>query len=463
MKNTVENLMRRVLGHAFSTRGTILLLLSMVFFLSSAFLLWGKDQKSGSDDRSGSSRVYIVKLKGSINPGAAELIKRALKEADRGRATCLIIELDTPGGLVVTLRDMVQGLMASPVPTVVYVTPSGAQAASAGAILTIAAHVAAMAPGTNIGAAHPVTLGSGQEKDDTMKEKAENDVAAMARSVATERGRNVEWAENTVRKSISASAREALELGVIDILAKDLSDLLQQLDGMTVELHDGPVKLAVKAPQIIEIEEGLREKILSTIADPNIAYILMMIGMTGLYFEFAHPGTFIPGTIGAICLLLGLFALQALPVSTAGLLLLLLSVVLFVLELIIASHGILGAAGLVALFLGSVMLFDSSKTGISIDAAVLWPTLLGVASFLAAISYLATRATLSRPKSGAEGLIGEKGIVRKTVGKRNGQVFLHGEFWTAVSEEAIPEDTEVYVTGVKGLKLRVSRTHGGDS
>jgi len=441
----------------------VLLFFIVLFFFVLAPSSQGGDQKDKSGSPAGYSRIYLVKLRGSINPGAAEFLKRALKEADRGQAACLVIELDTPGGLVATLRDMVQEVMASTIPTVVYVTPSGAQAASAGAILTIAAHVAAMAPGTNIGAAHPVNLGSGGEKDKTMKQKAENDLAAMARSVATERGRNAEWAEKAVRESVSASAREALELKVIDILAKDLSDLLQQLDGITVNLPDGPVKLVVKVPQIIEIKESLREKILRTIADPNIAYILMMIGMTGLYFEFAHPGTIFPGTIGTICLLLGLFALQALPVSTAGLLLLLLAVILFVMELIITSHGILGAAGLLALLLGSIMLFDSSKSGVSIDTSVLLTTLLGVGSFLAAITYLATRATLSRPKSGAEGLIGEKGIVRKAVGKRSGQVFLHGELWTAVSEETIPVDTEVKVIDIEGLKLRVSRTQGGKS
>lgn len=441
----------------------VLLLFITLFLFVLAPSLWGDDQKDKPRNTTDHSRIYLVKLKGSINPGAAEFLKRALREADRGHATCLVIELDTPGGLVSTLRDMVQEVMASPIPTVVYVTPSGAQAASAGAILTIAAHVAAMAPGTNIGAAHPVNLGSGGEKDDTMKQKAENDLAAMARSVATERGRNAEWAEKAVRESVSASAREALELKVIDILAKDLSDLIQQLDGMTVSLPGGPVKLVISNPEIIQIKESLREKILRTIANPNIAYILMMIGMTGLYFEFAHPGTIFPGTIGAICLLLGLFALQALPVSTAGLLLLLLAVVLFVMELVITSHGILGAAGLAALLLGSIMLFDTPKTGVSIDTGVLWTTLLGVGSFLAAITYVATRATLSRPISGAEGLIGEKGLVRKTVGKMGGKVFLHGELWTAVSEETIPEGTEVKVINIDGLKLRVSRTHGGKS
>jgi membrane-bound serine protease (ClpP class) len=319
-----------------------------------------------------------------------------------------------------------------------------------------------MAPGTNIGAAHPVNLGRGEEKNETMKKKIENDLAAMARSLAAERGRNIEWAEKAVRESVSISAREALELKVIDILAKDLSDLIVQLNGITVKLPDGPTKLVIKAPQVIEVKESLREKILRTIADPNIAYILMMIGLTGLYFEFAHPGTILPGTIGAICLLLGLFALQALPVSTTGLLLLLLAVILFVMEIIVASQGVLGLAGLIAMLLGSTMLFDSSKSGVYIDTKVLWTTLLTVGSFLAAISYLATRATLSRPVSGAEGLVGEKGYVRKAVGKRSGQIFLHGELWTAVSDENIPEGTEVKVIAIDGLKLRVTRTQGGN-
>ncbi len=406
------------------------------------------------------SKIYLVRLKESINPGAAELIKRSIREAARGNGTCLVIELDTPGGLASTLRDMVQEVMASPVPIAVYVAPSGAQAASAGAILTISANIAAMAPGTNIGAAHPVSLLPGTEKDKTMKQKIENDFAAMARSVASERGRNVKWAEKAVRESVSASAREALKLGVIDFVARDLNDLLRQMNGMTVKLHRGPVRLTIRSPKIIEIKEDLREKILSTIADPNIAYILMMIGLTGLYFELAHPGVIFPGTIGAISLLLGLFALQALPVSTTGLLLLLLAVVLLVMELFITSHGVLGAMGLLALLLGSLMLFDTS-TGVSIDPGVLWPTVLGIGSFLATITYLATRATLSRPKSGAEALLGKRGIVRKAVGQRGGQVFLHGELWTAVSRETIPEGSEVEVTGVDGLKLRVSKTHGG--
>jgi len=440
--------------------GTTLLVFIILVFLASSSALWGQKR---SRDLVNHSRIYLVRLKGSINPGAAELIKRSLREAYRGHGTCLVIELNTPGGLASTLRDMVQEVMASPVPVVVYVAPSGARAASAGAILAIAANIAAMAPGTNIGAAHPVTLLPGTGKDKTMRQKIENDFAAMARSVAAERGRNVEWAEKAVRKSVSASAREALRLGVIDLVAKDLNDLLRQINGMTVKLHSGPVKLVIRSPEIIQVKEDLREKILSTIADPNIAYILMMIGLTGLYFELAHPGVIFPGTIGAISLLLGLFALQALPVSTTGLLLLVLAIVLFILELFITSHGILGATGLIALLLGSLMLFDTSETGVSIDSSVLWSTVLGVGSFLATITYLATRATMSRPKSGLESLIGKRGLVRKAIGQRSGQVFLHGELWTALSEENIPVDTEVEVIGVEGLKLRVSRTHGGKS
>lgn len=402
--------------------------------------------------------VCLVRLTGTVNPGMAELLRRALAQAQQEGALCLIAELDTPGGLVTTLRDMVQDIMASPVPVVVYVAPSGARAASAGALLTIAANVAAMAPGTNIGAAHPVDIGQRGGEDETMAKKAENDIAAMARAVATERGRNAAWAEKAVRESVSASATEALELNIIDILARDLDSLLLQLEGLEVIVQGRKTKLAVEDPVVLEIKESLREKVLQTIADPNIAYILMMIGVTGLYFELAHPGTILPGTAGAICLLLGLFALQTLPVSATGLLLLLLAVILFVLELLISSNGILGLSGLVALLLGSLMLFNSSKTGISIASGVLWTTFISVGSFLGAVVYLATRATLSKPLSGMEGLLGERGSVIEAVGPNGGRVFLHGELWTAISEETIPAGVEVRVVGFKGMKLKVSQS-----
>jgi membrane-bound serine protease (ClpP class) len=447
---------KRPLGFAF------IAVFALILFLGVTGNLRAVTPDKTTETAAGRPTVFLVRLTGTVNPGMAELLRRALSEAHKGGAACLIAELDTPGGLVSTLRDMVQDIMASPVPVVVYVAPSGARAASAGALLTIAANVAAMAPGTNIGAAHPVDLGQGGGEDETMARKAENDVAAMARAVATERGRNVAWAEKAVRESVSASATEALELNVINILARDLDNLLAQLDGIEVVVQGKKTRLAVEDSVLMEVKESLREKVLQTIADPNIAYILMMIGVTGLYFELAHPGTIFPGTAGAICLLLGLFALQTLPVSATGLLLLLLAVILFVLELFVSSNGILGLSGLVALLLGSLMLFNTPRTGISIAAEVLWTTFICVSSFLGAVVYLATKASLSKPLSGMEGLIGEKGAVTEAVGPKDGRVFLHGELWTAVSEADIPVGVEIRVVGFKGMKLRVSRDQGGN-
>ena len=413
------------------------------------------DQEQNGIEGYTCSKVYLLRLKGSINPGSSELLKRALKEAQADSNTMLLIILDTPGGLVSSLRDMVQAVMSSKIPVVVYVAPAGAQAASAGALLTLAAHVAAMAPGTNIGAAHPVGIGPGSGKEDkTMAQKAENDLAAMARSIATERGRNPKWAEDAVRSSVSASATEALAMKVIDLITRDQDELLGMLNGRVIRLDHKKVRLDLEGFQIIQVTETLRERVLRTIADPNIAYILMMIGLAGLYFEFSHPGAIFPGTIGALCLLLGLYAMQALPVSVTGLLLLALGIVLFVLEIVITSHGILGASGLVALFLGSLMLFDTS-TGAHLASSVLYPTIITIGLFLSVITYLATRATLSRPKAGREALIGEKGIVRKTVGPKGGQIFVDGELWTAYSKSIIPEGTQVVVTEIDGLKLKV--------
>ena len=407
------------------------------------------------------SKIYLVNLEGSINPGTTELIRRAVRKTHASTDACLIIQLDTPGGLVASLRDIVQEIMASSSPIVVYVAPSGAQAASAGALLTLAADIAAMAPGTNIGAAHPVSPGSGRDEDETMAEKTENDLAAMARSIASEQGRNATWAERAVGESISSSAIEAEELGVIDMIARDLDDLLRQMEGRTVRLPEREVVLDIRARNIVPIRENLRERILRTIADPDIAYLLMMLGMLGLYFEFANPGAIFSGAIGALCLLLGLFSLQTLPVSAAGILLLILAAVLFIMEILIVSYGILGAAGLVALVMGSLMFFDTPATGISVTAGILWPTILVVGSFFALIAYLATRATLSRPRSGRGGLIGETGTVRKTVSPEGGLVFLHGELWHAASDDKIPVGSEVEVTDIKGLKLRVTKVEGG--
>lgn len=301
--------------------------------------------------------VHVVRLEGVIAPSAVQFITTSLQQAQRDRAVALVIELDTPGGLDVSMRAIIKEIMASEVPIVVYVSPSGARAASAGAFLTLAAHVAAMAPGTNIGAAHPVSMGG--EMDKEMARKVTNDAAAYIRSIAEKRGRNVKWAEDAVRKSVSATEKEALRLGVIDLVSERLDDLLAKLDGRRVEVPSGPVTLRTKGAPLVRIEPSFRDRVLRVISDPTIAYILLLLGLAGLYFEFSTPGAILPGILGGIFLILAFYAFQTLPINYAGLLLILLAVVLFIAEAMVVSHGILTMGGVVSMLLGSIMLIDS--------------------------------------------------------------------------------------------------------
>ncbi len=398
--------------------------------------------------------VYTLILNSTINPGSREFLDRAVKVASSNHAACLVILLDTPGGLVATLRKMVQTVMQSEVPVIVYVYPPGARAASAGAILTLSAHIAAMAQGTNIGAAHPVSPGHNMDNNSTMNIKVENDLAAMAESIAAKRGRNIKWAEEAVRNSKSVTAEAALKLHVIDLIATDLNDLIRKVQGRVVEMAGGKkVRIYPDATRIVPIGQNFREKVLHVIADPNIAYVLMMIGMVGLYFELAHPGAIFPGAAGAISLVLAFYALQALPASTTGVLLVILAFVLFVLELFITSHGLLALSGTISLVLGSLMLFDASATGIEIAATVLWPTLIAVSLFFGTICFLATKAALSKPRTGMEGLKGEKGVVRQEIGPNLYMVFIHGELWKARSAHHLEKDQTVVVESVDGLTL----------
>lgn len=401
------------------------------------------------------SRIVKIELEGSMNPGMLQFFTRALKRAGAEHAELLLVILDTPGGLVRTLRDMIQAVMSSSIPVVVYVAPAGAQAASAGALFTMSAHVAAMAPGTNIGAAHPVIPGSSNKETSTVGKKMENDVAALARSIAAERGRDVKWAEEAVRKSVSATAAEALKLHIVDLTPRSIEELLASLNGMEVVTSAGTVRLDTRFCTISTMSPCMRERIMSIIADPDIAYILMMIGAAGLYFELAHPGVILPGVAGAIALVLGLFATSVLPVNVTGMLLLLLAMVLFFLELFIVSHGILGAAGLVSLLMGSLMLYDGQGTGVSLSASVMWPTVITVGGFFMAIAFLAARAQLRRPSAGQEGMIGARGVVRRRTGPDGGLVFVHGELWNAVSDSMIDEGSEIEVTEIHGMKLVV--------
>ena len=394
--------------------------------------------------------VYIVQVADAISPGTADYIKSSIKKAENRQAACIVIQLDTPGGLAESMRQIVQAILASRVPVVVFVAPGGARAASAGVMITMAADVAAMAPGTNIGAAHPVGAG-GQDIDGKMSEKVINDMVAQARSVAEQRGRNADWVEDAIRESVSVTESEALKENVIDLVAKNTEDLIRQLNGREIK-DKGTLKLD-NANKIV-MEETLRTKILRTISNPNIAYILMLIGLAGLYFELSHPGAIFPGVIGGISLILAFFALQTLPVNYAGILLILLAIVLFIMEMKIASYGLLSVAGVVCLLLGSLMLFEGDTPDMQLSLQVLLPTVIIVSGFFVAVAALVFRAQLSKPSTGSYGLVGEIGVVKKAL-TPEGKVFVHGELWNARSKEPLDEDTRVRVVKVVNLILEV--------
>ena len=397
--------------------------------------------------------VYVLPAVGSINPGLADFIIDGIHTAEKEKAHALVIELDTPGGLDSSMRAINQAIINAKVPVIVYVSPKGARAASAGMFITMAADVAAMAPGTNIGAAHPVSVGMGK-MDKVMGKKVENDAAAYARSLAEERGHNAEWAEKAVRQSVSIDAKKAVKLKVVNLMADNLEDLLKQLNGREVQVDKEKVVLKTLGVPVKTIQESLRTRILKTIADPNIAFILMMIGLAGLYFELAHPGVVLPGVVGALSLLLAFYAFQTLPVNFIGLLLIILAFILFFLEIYITSYGLLSVGGIAALILGSLMLYQKGATGMGIAWSVLIPTVLVVSLFFLAVAGLVIRSHLRRVMTGKSGMVGERGVAYTDL-KPEGQVFVHGEYWQAESETPVAAGDTVEVVQVVNLKLHV--------
>jgi membrane-bound serine protease (ClpP class) len=395
--------------------------------------------------------VRIIELEGPINPGAAAFLTRGLEDAQKGGAQLIVIRLDTPGGLVPSMRTMVKGIMNSTVPVVVYVAPKGAGAASAGVMITVSAHVAAMAPGTNIGAAHPVGAG-GKDIDKDMSEKVVNDMASYGRGIAQDKGKNADWVEKAIRESVSITAEEAVEKKVVDLVAADIEELLKLLDGREIDLKQGKVTLKTKDLEKTYYEPGFRDAVLRVISDPNIAYILMMIGLAGLYFELAHPGAVFPGVIGAISLILAFYSFQTLPVNYAGLLLIALAVIFFIAEIKVASYGVLSLGGIVSLTLGSIMLFED----VGVSLRLMAPTIVLIGGFFVIVSTLAFRAYHSKPQSGIEGLMGEVGVVKKPLDPE-GLVFVHGEYWRAVSGEKLEPGEMVVVEEVTGLLLKVRK------
>ena len=398
--------------------------------------------------------ISVLTVNGPINPVTASYILKNLQGSAKRGDRLVLLEMDTPGGLDSSMRDIVKGILASPVPVAVFVAPSGARAASAGAIIALSADVCAMAPGTNIGAAHPVAIGVTPDK--IMEKKLVNDAEAYIQGIAQKRGRNADVAGRMVTESISLPAEKALESKVIDLIAADRQDLLRKLDGRRI-LRDGKetvLRLAGAEERLLEM--SAREKILDIISNPNVAYVLMMLGFLGLFFELSNPGVILPGVIGGISLILAFFAFQTLPVNYAGVLLILLAIVLFIAEIKIVSHGMLTVGGVIAMVLGSLLLFQSPEPYLHLSWGVIFITVAVTALFFSVAVAKAVRAHRKKPVTGGEGLVGEEGVADTDI-MTEGKVFVRGEYWDAASGERIMKGEKIIVTAVEGMRLKVRK------
>ena len=401
--------------------------------------------------------VEVIKIDGSINPATADYIRSGIERASENRAQCLVIMLNTPGGGLKSTRVIVTDILTSPVPVIVYVAPSGSHSASAGVFITLAGHIAAMAPGTNMGAVHPVFMGG--QQDSVMMEKATNDAAAFIRTIAEKRSRNVQWAEKSVRQSLSITETEALSEGVIDLVAKNLDSLLIKIDGITIETEEGTVKLSTVGAEIRLKEMSWTERLLDLLSNPDVAYILLMFGIYGILFELYNPSSIFPGVVGVICLILAFYSLHTLPINYAGLALIIFAVILFILEVNIVSHGLLSIAGIICLLLGSIMLVqsDSALEVVRISWAVIIPTVLFTTLFFLFAIGMGIRAQRQKTTTGVEGLVGELGETI-TVLNPEGEIRLHGEIWHAVNTEGkITKGSKVRVLRVEHLRAVVAR------
>ncbi|MGH7846969.1 MAG: NfeD family protein [Candidatus Binatia bacterium] len=403
--------------------------------------------------------VHAIVLDGDgINPAVDDFIRESITRAHAAQARALIIQLDTPGGLLQSTQSIVKRIFGSPIPIIVYVAPSGAGAGSAGVFITLAAHVAAMAPGTNIGAAHPVSVGGGDVKG-TMGEKIENYAASFSETIAQKRGRNTEWAIQAVRRSVSITEKEALAKNVVDIVAKDIPDLLSQADGRKLDVDGQQQVLSVKGAEINRFEMSLKQKILNVLADPTIATLLFMAGILGLYMEFSHPGVIFPGVAGGIALVLAFTSLQIIPFNYAGLLLMILGIALLVAEAFAPSFGVLGVGGAISLAFGALLLFDTESSDLTVDRSIVLTAVATLAAFILAISYLVVKSQRRKITLGIEGLVGEVGEVKTNL-TPEGKIFVHGEYWNAEGDGEIPVGEKVRVVGYDGMRLKVRRLTG---
>ena len=398
--------------------------------------------------------VDLLTIDGPIGPVSARIITDAVKSSVQDGAEALIIELNTPGGLDESMRIITRRILNSEVPVIVYVSPAGSRAASAGVFITLSAHVAAMTPGTNIGAAHPVAIGG--RMDSTMVEKVENDAAAYIRSIASRTGRNEDWAEEAVRKSVSITESEALKLKVIDLVVKDVRALLDSCHGRVVNLPSGEKELNTEDVELKRVEISVRDRILEVIANPTIAYILLTLGMWGLFFELSNPGAIFPGIVGGICLILAFFGLQTLPINYAGLLLMLLALIFFILEVKVVSYGALTIGGIVSMVLGSLLLFESPLPYMRASLVVIIAVAAGTALFFIFAFGFAVKAHRRKVTTGKKGLVGEVGVARTAL-KPEGLVFIQGEIWKAEADQPIRKGEKVMVTAVEQLTLKVTK------
>lgn len=397
--------------------------------------------------------VFKVKIESAITPVIANFLSYCINLSEEKQAQALIIELDTPGGLVDSTREIVKDILKSKVPVIVYVSPPGARAASAGTFILMASHLAAMAPGTHVGAAHPVELTG--KADKKVLEKVSQDLIAWGKNLAEMRNRNPKFIEEAISKSKSITEKEALELGVIEIIAQDLTELLKKLEGKNIYINNQKITLTMKNVRIETIEEDFKTKFLKVLTNPNLIYFLLMLGLAGIYFELSHPGSIFPGVIGAICLILAFLGLSILPLNYAGLALILLAGLLFFLETQITSHGLLTLGGIVSLLLGSLILFGKNPPPFKVYQPFLYTVVVTFSIIFAGITYLAIKVLKKKPVSGKEALIGKVGKALEDISPTKGKVFVEGEIWDAISEENIPKGEKVQIIEKKGLTLKV--------
>lgn len=431
----------------------------LALFLFSIFILFGVNNLEAD--------ILVLEINSSINPATVDFVNDALKEAKLKNSEMVLILLDTPGGLVSSTREIVKSIMSSDVPVCVYVYPDGARAGSAGVFITMSAHIAAMSPGTNIGAAHPVEAG-GQDVDKKggkdLRKKIENDTIAFIESIAEKRNRNKEWAIKAVRDSISVTANTALNEKVIDIVAKDIDELLREINGREIETNSGKKVINTLNIKRSYFRMNLRQKITNIFADPNISYILMMIGVAGIMMELYHPGVIFPGVIGGISLILAFVSFQVIPINYGALLLILLGVILIIAELFITSYGILSIGAAVSILIGSLLLIDKLdprflfEPDYGVNRSMIYLTTLIIVGFFALVAYLVVKSRVKKSVVGAEGLIGKVSeVVEKITPQKSGRVVVGGEYWFAEADEEIDAGCKAEIIKVEGLKLKVKK------